>query len=208
MITRSLFDQLQQIRASRLYDDEISDVATNAETQVHLEGDLNIIRTILKAIKGTDNWYDDLSPNTDLVNLRNELNTTKNSIDNLQLFVGGTDDSPNFSGTNYIDSKDIKEACIALDTAISFSSIIDKIGETISGDLPAETDHTLPSGKTYILDPSYNGKNLNVYLNGQLLLHDSALGLNDRDYVEISTTQIRFHMLVEDQSNIIYEIRK
>jgi len=57
---RSLLFQLEQIAASATYDDAVGSVHTAgvAEGQSHLEGDQNVFRTMLKAIKGTTNWWD------------------------------------------------------------------------------------------------------------------------------------------------------
>lgn len=57
---RSLFDQDLQVRASGSYDDTIANPHTSgvAEGQTHLEGDLNVMRTLYKALQGESNWYD------------------------------------------------------------------------------------------------------------------------------------------------------
>lgn len=60
-MARSLFRQATQIRTSRVYDDTLS--LSLAETSTSLEQDLNYLRSALKDIKGTANWYDG-SPET------------------------------------------------------------------------------------------------------------------------------------------------
>ena len=61
---RSLIRQLEQIRNTVTYDDTIVDVnlATIAEPTVSgsLEQDLNVLRTLIKDVKGSTNWYDGL----------------------------------------------------------------------------------------------------------------------------------------------------
>jgi hypothetical protein len=62
-MARSLLRQLEQIRQSSTYDDDVSGVNTPsvAEPTVSgsLEDDTNVIRTLLKQLKGTTNWYDE-----------------------------------------------------------------------------------------------------------------------------------------------------
>lgn len=57
---RSFLDQLTQVAASATYDDAISNPHTVgvAEGQAHVEGDLNVIRTLMKDLLGETNWYD------------------------------------------------------------------------------------------------------------------------------------------------------
>jgi hypothetical protein len=57
---RSFLDQLLQVAASSVYDDAVATphVVGTAEGQTTLEGDLNIVRTLLKDLAGTTNWFD------------------------------------------------------------------------------------------------------------------------------------------------------
>lgn len=68
---RSLLRQYEQIRRTAVYDDGIADINTEAVAEPStptvsgsstsvLEYDLNVIRTLMKQLKGTDNWYDAL----------------------------------------------------------------------------------------------------------------------------------------------------
>ena len=56
---RSLFDQVSQIRASTSHA-AVSSVHTEgvAQGQTTLEGDLNVLRTLVKDLHGKTNWYD------------------------------------------------------------------------------------------------------------------------------------------------------
>lgn len=56
---RSYFDQLSQVRASASFG-AVSSVHTEgvAQAQTHLEGDLNVLRTLVKDLHGKTNWYD------------------------------------------------------------------------------------------------------------------------------------------------------
>jgi len=57
---RSFLSQELQVDASASYDDAVASVHTVgvAEGQTHLEGDLNVLRSLLKSDLGLTNWYD------------------------------------------------------------------------------------------------------------------------------------------------------
>jgi len=82
-MSRSLLTQLEQIRRSASYNDQIADAvsSTIAEPTVSgsLEGDLNVIRTLMRLAKGSTNWYDDLG------NYFDPTNTTSGSAENKTL---------------------------------------------------------------------------------------------------------------------------
>ena len=71
--SRSKLRQLEQIRNAITYDDNVVNVNTYdvAEPTISgsLENDTNVIRTLIKQLKGTTNWYDD--PGIDIVTLYN-----------------------------------------------------------------------------------------------------------------------------------------
>ena len=83
-----------------------------------------------------------------------------------------------------------------------FSGSFTKVVETLLTPLPAETSHLIPGGYSYVMA---NGSKLDVFLNGQLLTHDQ--GLNIYDYVETSTTTIKFHFSVDKVSTLTYIIK-
>jgi hypothetical protein len=76
---RSQFNQDTQISSSVNYDDGIANVATVAEDQPDLEGDLNVLRTLLKNLKGTAKWSTALSSGATLEQLRTDLNAASAS---------------------------------------------------------------------------------------------------------------------------------
>lgn len=83
-----------------------------------------------------------------------------------------------------------------------FSGSFTKVVETLSISLSAEISHSLPGGHSYTMDA---GGKLDIFLNGQLLTHDQ--GVNTYDYVEISTTTIKFHFDVAKLATITYIIK-
>jgi hypothetical protein len=75
---RSKLRQQEQIRKSETYDDVVSDVNTSSTAEPtasgvgSLEEDLNIIRTLMKQVKNTTNWYD--APDYNIAELYNLVN--------------------------------------------------------------------------------------------------------------------------------------
>lgn len=76
-----------------------------------------------------------------------------------------------------------------------------KIAEFLSSPIPAETNHSLPGGKTYTMG---SGSYMDVYYNGQLLSHDSDI--RDHDYIEINGTTVKFHFEVPAETILAYII--
>jgi hypothetical protein len=94
-MARSLLRQLEQIRRSATYDDVVASVNTAgvAEPTVSgsLEADMNVVRSLMKQLKGGTNWYDDPGMYFD------PTNTTSGSADTKQMSLanikGKTTDS-------------------------------------------------------------------------------------------------------------------
>jgi hypothetical protein len=110
-MARSLLRQLEQIRRAATYDDNVANVnlAAVAEPTVSgsLEEDTNVIRTLMKQVKGTTNWYDDpgkyFDPtNTDASSTENKQldlsNIKNNTLDAKTIIVAVSDDN---SGASY-----------------------------------------------------------------------------------------------------------
>jgi len=110
-MSRSLLDQLVQIRRSGTYDDAVSGVNTSAVAEPTVSGslqeDLNVIRTLMKDLKGGTNWFDSLGnyfdpTNTDAGNTANKaLNLTNiggNTLDSKTVIIAVSADN---SGAGY-----------------------------------------------------------------------------------------------------------
>ena len=110
-MARSLLRQLEQIRRAALYDDAVVDANTSAVAEPtvsgSLEEDTNVIRTLLKQLKGTTNWYDAppdyFDPtNTDAISTANKSatlnNISGNTLDAKTIIVAVSDDN---SGNGY-----------------------------------------------------------------------------------------------------------
>jgi len=102
---------------------------------------------------------------------------------------------------------EIKDLMDAISTGASTKYI-----EEVASDITAGTEHALPSSLTYTPDSTsgQEGKNMDVYVGGQLLAADTgAAGVNaDRDYGETSTSGITFRFNVQAGRNITYMIRQ
>jgi hypothetical protein len=107
-MARSLLRQLEQIRNTGTYDDGVVSVNTSAiaepTTSGTLEGDINVLRTLLKQVKGNTNWYDDpgmyFDPtNTDAVNTVTKqmslANIKGNTLDSKTVIIAVSDTNSN-----------------------------------------------------------------------------------------------------------------
>lgn len=110
-MARSLIRQLEQIRRAATYDDTVSGVNTAAVAEPTISGsleeDTNVIRTLIKQLKGTTNWYDDLGnyfdpTNTDVSSTETKeltINNLKNNtLDAKTIILAVSDDN---SGLGY-----------------------------------------------------------------------------------------------------------
>jgi len=105
-MSRSLLDQLVQIRRSGTYDDAVADVNTSAVAEPTVSGslqeDLNVVRTLMKDLKGTSDWFGDLGnyfdpTDTDIGNTANKdlnlSNISGNTLDSKTVIIAVSDDN-------------------------------------------------------------------------------------------------------------------
>lgn len=124
---RSLLRQLEQIRRSATYDDAVSGIYTSAVAEPtvsgSLEQDLNVIRSLMKEMKGTSDWFGDLGnyfdpSNTDNLGTENkDLNLTNiknNTLDAKTVILAVSDDN---SGAGYTVSGTSTGVLLSLTTA-------------------------------------------------------------------------------------------
>lgn len=106
-MARSLLRQLEQIRRSATYDDAVANVNTSAVAEPtvsgSLEDDMNVVRTLIKDLKGTTNWFDSLGTYFDPTATASgkELslnNISGNTLDSKTVIIAVTD---NNSGSGY-----------------------------------------------------------------------------------------------------------
>jgi len=143
-----------------------------------------------------------------------DIATNASGIANLQDVVGTTGDASTlvYSSEHYVTSGTSLETAIgALDNALDLAAG-DKYIEDVSGDIDKNTFHALPYGISYTpyAVAGQEGRNMDVYVNGQLLAADTgAAGTNaDRDYGETTASGITFRFKVNSGSNITYIIRQ
>ena len=85
--------QLYQVGASSAYDDAVSSVHTAgvAEVQTTLEGDLNVLRSLMKDVVGNTNWYDDPTMNLKEISDKYFIQQIHlPAFENVTLVTGGT----------------------------------------------------------------------------------------------------------------------
>lgn len=107
-MARSLLRQLEQIRWSANYTDDVSNIYTadvaepNVSGTGSLEGDLNNVRSLMKEMKGSTDWYSDLGnyfdpTDTDGSNTENkDLNITSlknNTLDSKTILIAVAEDN-------------------------------------------------------------------------------------------------------------------
>lgn len=111
-MSRSLLDQLTQIRASGAFDDGVAGVYTSAVAEPvtmsgSLQEDLNIVRTLMKNLKGSSDWFGDLGNYFDPTTTDSGNATTKaltianmggNTLDSKTVIIAVSADN---SGANF-----------------------------------------------------------------------------------------------------------
>jgi len=106
------------------------------------------------------------------------------------------------SGINALDEQ-VKDNADAISANLGV-----KYTEDVSVTIPRNTLHGLPAGVTYTPDSTagQEGKNMDVYVNGQLLMVDASGEL--RDYEETTASGVTFRFNVVADSNIVYMVRQ
>lgn len=181
MASRSLLRQLEQIRRSATYSDTVADVDTSAVAEPtvsgSLEDDLNVIRTLVKELKGSSNWYDSLS------NYFDPTNTDGGSTANKALTLGNI-------GGNTLDSKTI---------IISVSDDNSGNGYTVSG---TSTGSLLSVSTSYAISTNRTG--LPVFAstanNGTYFDESGSDNVCVVDVINLATDQ----QLQDSSGNVIY----
>jgi hypothetical protein len=147
--------------------------------------------------------------------LQSDPTSLQSAIDAINTGIGNR----TFSESNYISDGDgITTALDALDVALQDVSdsvsagVGEKYVEAAASDISANVEHPLPYSITYTPESTAGreGKNMDVFVDGQLLAADTgANGANaDRDYGETTTSGITFRFNVQTGRNITYVVRQ
>jgi hypothetical protein len=185
------------------------------------EGDVELIEDIsnLWAFTGASNGDADAGPWTNTgagYLLTSDPDDLKTAIDLLNTGVGAM----NFGTTTYlVGDTNVAEALIDLDTALDAvadqiaAGIGEKYVESVTGSqIDKNTEHSLPYSITYTPESGAGrqGKNMDVYVDGQLLAADTGTnGTNaDRDYGETTSTSVTFRFDIQVGRNITYVVRQ
>ena len=183
------------------------------------EGDVELIEDIsnLWAYTGSGDGVGDASGWTNTISyyiLQADPSSLWTAVDTLNTGVGDRD----YFEENYItDGESISDSLDSLDQNLKdvadlvTSGDCEKYIEETGGGISKNTLHLLPYSITYtpFSTTGSEGKNMDVYVEGQLLAADTgAAGANaDRDYGETTTSGITFRFNVKSNSNITYVIR-
>lgn len=199
---RSLLNQLSQISGSNVYTDTLSMSGAETSPDLTLQKDLNFIRTQLKTITGAAKWY--TSPVLSIASLYTGIS---GSLQNIFSFTGMTDrndSAPTYSSTTYVvQGSSLETAIGALDAAVAGVSTT-KAVTRLSNAVASGSAITIPGGYTYTLS-NPGGSNMDVYLNGQLMQANTGTEL--RDYLEDTTSTIKFTFAVNKNSYVAFLIR-
>jgi hypothetical protein len=110
------------------------------------------------------------------------------------------------SGIDSLDQQ-IKDNADAIAAALGGNKVTEDVSVTITKNI----EHALPGSNTYtpVSTAGQEGSNMDVYVNGQLLMADTgAAGANaDRDYGETSISGVTFRFDVVADANIVYVIK-
>ena len=132
---------------------------------------------------------------------------TSGSLANIWGFVGMTGNTslvPNYpSATVVVQGSPLVTAIGALDAALNFASATKAISR-LTFPVASGSAITVADALTYTLS-NPGGKNMDVYLNGQLMQANTGTEL--RDYLEASTTTIKFTFAIPEHSYISYVVR-
>jgi hypothetical protein len=183
------------------------------------EGDIELIEDIqdLWSFTGaSDNAEAPVWTNTSASYLlSSNPSSLKSAIDAINTGVGNR----LFTEENYIaDGASITSALDSLDQELKDladsidSGIGEKYVESVGTAITKNTPHDLPYSITYTPDATAGreGKNMDIFVDGQLLAADTgANGANaDRDYGETSGSQVTFRFDIQIGRNITYIVRQ
>jgi len=147
--------------------------------------------------------------------LQSDPSSLKAAIDAINNGVG----SRLFAEENYItDGSNITTALDSLDQELKdladsiSAGVGEKYVESVASLLSKNTPHTLPYSLTFTPDATAGreGKNMDIFVDGQLLAADTGSnGANaDRDYGETSSTQVTFRFNIQAGRNVTYIVRQ
>lgn len=133
---RSLIRQLEQVRRAATYSDAIASANTSAVAEPTISGsleqDTNIIRTLLKQLKGTSTWYDDPGTYFDPTSTTSGSSSTKqmslvnikgNTLDSKTIIIAVTN---NNSGSGFTVASGT--AGILMTTSTSYATHTNRVG--------------------------------------------------------------------------------
>jgi hypothetical protein len=183
------------------------------------EGDVELIEDIVNLWSYTgasDGVTDPTWTNTTASYiLQSSPSDLTNAVDLINTEIG----SRLYSENNYItDGEDLTTSIDGLDQAIKdiaddvAAGVGEKYVESVSSDIDKNTLYNLPYSISYTPESTSGreGKNLDIYVDGQLLAADTgSYGANaDRDYGETTASGVTFRFDIQTGRNITYIVRQ
>jgi hypothetical protein len=177
------------------------------------EGDIELIEDISNLWSYTGATDGDTTPQpwtntTNYYIFASDPDNLTTAVDILNTQIGDRD----YLEENYVtNGQTISDSIDALDQALANITTVEKYVEELSAPAIKNTLHSLPYGITYtpFSTAGREGKNMDVYVDGQLLAADTGVnGANaDRDYGETSTSGITFRFNIPQGRNVTYFVR-
>jgi hypothetical protein len=177
------------------------------------EGDIELIEDISNLWSFTGATDGDTTPQpwtntTNYYIFASDPSNLQTAVDILNTGIGDRD----YLEENYVtNGESIADSIDKLDQAIADFTGVEKYIEELSVPTIKNTLHALPYGITYtpFSTAGREGKNMDVYVDGQLLAADTgAAGANaDRDYGETTASGITFRFNIPQGRNVTYFVR-
>lgn len=192
-----------------------TDFVSSWEGDIELVEDIQHLWSYTGSSNNTDSTAGTWNNTTASYLLQSDPSSLKSAIDAINDGVGNR----LFAENNYIsDGSSITSALDTLDQELKDvadsidSGVGEKYVESVSTSITKNTPYTLPYSLTYTPEATAGreGKNMDIFVDGQLLAADTGSnGANaDRDYGETSSTQITFRFDIQAGRNITYIVRQ
>jgi len=183
------------------------------------EGDVELIEDIQNLWSFTGAGDDVTDPTWDNTTANYMLQTGPTDLEAAVNLLNDGIGNRNYSFDYYVtDGDPITSSLDDLDQAIKSvedqisAGIGEKYVESVTSGIVLNVEHTVPYGLSYTASSTAGreGKNMDIYVDGQLLAADTgAAGANaDRDYGETSASGITFRFNIQVGRNITYIIRQ
>jgi len=183
------------------------------------EGDVELVEDIQNLWSFTGSGDNISSPTWTNTTSNYPLSTNPGDLETGIDLINTSIGDRTYTEDNYIDDgESISDSLDKLDQALKdvaddvTAGVGEKYVESVASEITANTVHGLPFSITYTPHSAAGreGKNMDVYVDGQLLAADTGSnGANaDRDYGETTTSGVTFRFTLQAGRNITYVVRQ